>query len=45
VVNADKAMKLRFRDPIAGVFIVVIEYLLFLIEETIMQIGPDQAWL
>ena len=34
-----------FRDSIQDVFTVVKEYLLFLIDETMVQIGPDQAWL
>jgi transposase-like protein len=33
------------RDSIQDVFTVVKEYLLFLIDETMVQIGPDQAWL
>jgi transposase-like protein len=33
------------RDSIQDVFTVVKEYLLFLIDDTMVQIGPDQAWL
>jgi transposase-like protein len=34
-----------FRDSIQDVFTVVKEYLLFLIDETMVQIGPEQVWL
>jgi len=32
-----------FRDSIQDVFTVVKEYLLFIIDEIMVQIGPDQA--
>ena len=34
-----------FRDSIQGVFIVVKRVSAFLIDETMVQIGPDHAWL